>query len=73
MKKNLIATSKIYTKYKLTLGDYSLSAKVSKQEITLRPLGGHDKFIFEKSMPETIEAMGQLFIAVSKLSENEKI
>ena len=71
MKKNLIATSKIYTKYKLTFGDYSLSAKVSEQGITLRPLGGHEKFVFEKSSPETIKAIAELMLKVFELSKRE--
>ena len=65
--KNIIATAKIYSKYNLTLGDYSLSAKVSKDEITLRPLGGHNKFNFTRSTPETINNMALLMLKVVKL------
>ena len=70
--KNIIAHAKIYTKYNLTLEDYSLEAKVSKDEITLRPLKGHEKFIFEKSTPETINNLALLMLKVVELSKGEK-
>jgi len=56
---------------------YWLSVIVGKEEnfeekeelvITVKPAGGtHDKFKFEKSKPEVIEAVGKMLIAASKL------
>lgn len=54
--------------YKLSQGDFSIYASVGKKgKITIKKPNGFMDFVFEKSDPKTVKAIGELLIKASEL------
>ncbi len=53
--------------YELSLGEYSITASVNEEGISLRTGDNHDCFEFDNSDPKAVEAIGKLFVEVGRL------
>ena len=52
--------------YNLSLGEYSIQVTKIEDGLTITTSDNHDKFKFDNSDPEAVEAIGKLLIEASR-------